>query len=196
MHLGRYGLILVVVYLSTSTLIRGQAINNSRTNSDHQTLTLDRHSIGDHHHHDLITTASGKRMLPGGVDGSVTPELIPDSVAYSLFLSNVAEPLNGTPEQQHRERAKLDRAELSEPDILAMLLILDTFQKQQELLEDSFRSGVSPTTDVDPFRDQLVGITRDAMKTAVSAEGLANIDALIQREKRHMAIYPFPTSHD
>jgi hypothetical protein len=124
-------------------------------------------------------------MLPNGIDGAATPELIPDFVAYSLFFSNAAE-------QQRRERAKLSRAQLSEPDIQAVIPILAAFQQQTQALEDSFRSGVSPATDIDPFRAQLVGIARAAMQTAVSAEGLAKLDAFVQSEKRHI-VYPFPT---
>jgi hypothetical protein len=32
------------------------------------------------HHHTLVVTSPGKAMLPGGIDGSKTPELIPDAV--------------------------------------------------------------------------------------------------------------------
>ena len=131
-------------------------------------------------------------MLAGGVDGAVTPELIPDAAAYSLFLSTAAEPLGATAEQTRRQRAKLGRAQLSEPDLLAMAPILATFQQQQQVLEQSFRAGASPVADVDSLRAQLVANTRAALKSAITPDGLARLDALIQMEKRRMAIYPYP----
>ncbi len=38
------------------------------------------------HQHTLVVTSPGKAMLPGGIDGSKTPELIPDAVAYRVFF--------------------------------------------------------------------------------------------------------------
>jgi hypothetical protein len=45
--------------------------------------------------------------IPGAIDGSKTPELIPDSVAFRMFFEAVSEPPLPTPEQVRRQRAKL-----------------------------------------------------------------------------------------
>ncbi len=176
-----------------SVSANGQSMQQP-TNASEEQVSGQHHSVESaHQHHSLITTASGKKMIAGGIDGAVTPELVPDSVAYNLFFSSVAEPLNGTPAQQSRERAKLARAQLSEADVLAIIPILANFQQSQLAMEQSFKSGAQPPADLDPLRAQLVTASRESMKTALTVEGLARLDALIQVEKRHMAIYPFPT---
>jgi len=146
------------------------------------------------HNHALITTQSGKTMLAGGIDGAVTPELISDSIAYGLFLSAMAEPLNATPEQQRRQRAKLARAQLAEPDLRALLPVLADFQQRNQALEQSFQGGTASTASasLDAQRAELVSAAREWMKMTVTPDGVAKLDSLIQTEKRHMVIYPYP----
>ena len=133
-------------------------------------------------------------MLAGGIDGAVTPELIPDSIAYGLFLHAMAEPVNATPEQQRRQRAKPGRAQLAEADLLALLPILSDFQQRNQDLEQSFQGGTgsSASANLDSKRAELVSAARGWMKMTVTPDGVAKLDNFIQTEKRHMVIYPYP----
>ena len=183
--------IAIVPVLAQNQLARGgdRAATAPQLRSNRQIM----HEMSmDHHHQDLITTKSGKRMLPGGIDGAVTPELVPDAVAYNLFFSAVAEPADASPAQLIRERAKLARAQLSDADVAALIPILADFQQRQRALEQSFQTGASVSTDIDLSRGQLVNAARESMKTAITPDGILRLDALIQVEKRHMAVYPFP----
>ena len=55
-------------------------------------------------------------MLAGGVDGSVNPELIPDSTAYRVFFRALTADAD-----QQRQQAMLSRAKLAPPDLTAAL---------------------------------------------------------------------------
>lgn len=68
------------------------------------------------HNHQLITTASGKKALPGAIDGKVTPQLIPDATAYRVFFRAFTADADPA-----RQQAMLKRANLSAADFAAAL---------------------------------------------------------------------------
>ena len=72
---------------------------------------------GMHHRQDVI-------------DGAKTPDLIPDSTAYRLFLITVSEVSNPTSEQLSRQIAFLKTAGLDEDDINSAIPILAKFKSE------------------------------------------------------------------
>ena len=133
-------------------------------------------------------------MIAGGIDGSVTPELIPDSTAYRLFMNAVAEPAGATPEQIARQRAKLSRAFLSEADLNQVFPIFANYQQQRQNLTQTYQtaSALRTTQAYESQRDAITTATVAQLKAALSADGMTRLEDLIQGEKRHMTIAPFP----
>jgi len=144
--------------------------------------------------HDLVTTLSGVKMLAGGVDGAITPELIPDLVAYRLFMTAVAEAFDATPQQRVRQRAKLARAHLSERDLQQLFVILAAFQARQQQLENSVQASanVRNANEFETQRDSLVSESMADIKTKLSPQGTSSLHELIQAEKCRMTISPLP----
>ena len=136
-------------------------------------------------------------MLAGGIDGSVNPKLIPDSVAYRLFMLAMAEPAVATAEQAQRQKEKLSRFALAEPEFQSFTAILATYLENQRALEAAYakRTDLSSVAQFEQAREALVSQARQQMSGALSPTTLAALDQVIQAEKRHMAIYPMPQMH-
>ncbi len=141
-------------------------------------------------------------LPPGTIDGSKTPQLIPDATAYRLFFTAVSEPITKTAKEAERERVKLLRAQFSPEDLQAAVAIFDGFHQQRQALELRYRKAISTASSSDKAgiernmlaeRDALVADTRDTLASALSTEGLLQLDRLIQREKSNMMMAPFPS---
>jgi hypothetical protein len=129
------------------------------------------------------------------IDGSKTPQLIPDVVAYRLYFVAVSEMPNPTPDQVRRQRAHLGRIGLSDADRDSTARILETFKVQYQALIDDYNNTPevkSGSTALQSAmlarRNTLVQITRDSLKESLSADGMARFDAHVQREKAHMRV--------
>src|ERR1700722_17006536 len=72
-------------------------------------------------------------LVRGGrqvIDGSKTPDLISDSMAFRLVLSGFAEPANPTAEQAARQHRKLANIAKTEADLKAFSTVLAGFQEK------------------------------------------------------------------
>jgi hypothetical protein len=78
-------------------------------------------------------TSHTHESSPGSIiDGSVHPELIPDSTAHRLYFIVVSELPNPTPEQRNRQIAHLRRIGLQNSDIERMIPALENFKTLPE----------------------------------------------------------------
>ena len=148
----------------------------------------------EQHHHMLTTTKSGKTLVSGGVDGSVTPELIPDITAYRLFMNAVAEPTSATTDQMVRQRAKLNPASLSPDDAAQAFQVFASYQQQRKGSASAYQqaSTAEMVQAYNTKRDEITLASMASLRTALSPDGMARLDAYVQRQKRHMTIAPFP----
>ncbi len=132
------------------------------------------------------------------LDGSAHPELISDSTAYRLYLVTVSEEPNATAEARARQNSHLGMIGLQDGDRQQLVTILADFKSQYLALIDRFNQsataalaqGMQP--DQKTFlqqRDDLVQSTRDAIKRALTADGVARFDAHVQGERKRMKIY-------
>lgn len=133
------------------------------------------------------------------IDGSLNPELIPDSTAYRLFFVSVAEGANPAPEEVARHKSHLARIQLKANDGQSLADALRTFKQQYDDLIKNYNGtadgailqGEAP--DYSGFlrqRDALVQTTRDKLKLALSPEALRKLDSFVQGEKLRMKIQP------
>lgn len=142
---------------------------------------------------------SAAGLPPGTIDGSVTPQLITDAVAYRLFLNAACQQPQSTLDEKARQRAILSRAQLSETELAAVVGILAGYQQQMGVIEGSWNAAVAagetPNAATQNFpaqRDAIVTAARAALAASLSAQGMARLDQLIQSEKGHMKVVPYP----
>jgi hypothetical protein len=139
-------------------------------------------------------------LPPGTIDGSVTPELIPDSTASWLFFTAASVKPNRSVNEQARQRALLAGAGLSHEDMIQVATILAEFRDQMTSLEQSYDTAMQAAQashsvaelDFTSQRDAVVSATRTVLAAKLSPGALKRLDRLIQSEKRRMKIVPFP----
>ena len=129
------------------------------------------------------------------IDGSVHPELIPDSVAYRLYFFLIAEKPIPLPNEAKRQHAHLQKAGLSETEIQATSIILANFKTEYTAMIALYNHSpevLRNSNDGLPLflakRDALVQATRDALTAALTPRGMSNLQAQIQKEKATMRV--------
>ena len=142
------------------------------------------------------STSTTPVLPPGTIDGSKTPDLIPDIVAYRLVFVAFSEPPNPTAEQASRQHAKLGSLELSKPDI-------DIFSSELSRFHDRYRQLIAGQTPNTPAtddargafiqaRDAIVSDTVAALESRGSANAIIRFKAFVLSEKKHMTMAPVP----
>jgi hypothetical protein len=156
---------------------------------------------GAGHHHAVVKSTGGKQTLPGGVDGSVTPQLIPDTVAYRMFFQLMSEPANATPHELARQRANLAPAKLSSADLAVVFQVLAGFRVNLLAIQQAFSNAwnaagqSNAAFDGTPFsnqRDELTQATVASLQAQLSPDGMTRLKAYVQAEKKNMTIFPLP----
>ena len=131
------------------------------------------------------------------IDGSQHPELIPDAVAYRLYFVTVSETSNASRAAQQRQLAYLSEVGLKDNDLQWTISILEKFKKKyNDLVAEYNESAVAAekeggTPDYQNFvfqRDELVRVTREDLRSFLTADGIASLDAHVSNEKRHMKL--------
>lgn len=137
------------------------------------------------------------RGLDSMIDGSVHPELIPDSTAYRLYFIVASEMPDAIGEQRTRQLAHLGRVGLQANDLQRLITTLETFKLQYADLIAAYNAEAEALTaagskpDIDKFllqRDGLVEATRDRVKRSLTKKGMALLDAHVQKEKSKMKV--------
>jgi len=131
------------------------------------------------------------------IDGAKTPQSIPDSVAYRLFFDANTQPDQPTAAQVQRQRAKLARTGLSQPDRDALNAEISKFHAAYTTLAGQYKQAVAAAINTGaPLdragfvakRESLIQSTRNNLKAELTADGAARLDAFIQQEKARMKI--------
>jgi hypothetical protein len=133
----------------------------------------------------------------GVIDGSLHPEMIPDSAAYRLYFVAVSPASDAGPDEKARELAHLRQIGLSDPDLDRLMFVLSDFKAQysdmiahyNEVAERDTEIGITP--DRKSFlarRDVLVRMTRDRLQALLSPESVSRLDNHVQHEKRNMRV--------
>lgn len=134
---------------------------------------------------------------PNLIDGVVHPELIPDAVAYRLYLVSLStdSTRSATEAEQTRQRAQLMSTGLAETDQQLFIGILSDFRSKYDALiaehNQSAKAALAhnETTDVHTLLkklDDLVQSTRDTISVRLSAQGAAKLHAFVISEKKNM----------
>lgn len=135
------------------------------------------------HQHNVTT--------PNVIDGAVHPELIPDSIAYRLYLVALSTGPNATQAQVTSQRAHVMRTGLADTDQQMFISILSDFRTKYDVLVADYNAAAKadPTTDVHTLLkklDDLVQSTRDTISVRLSSQGAAKLHAFVVSEKKNM----------
>ena len=131
------------------------------------------------------------------IDGAQHPELIKDATAYRLAFAVLGLTANASANEQTAQILRLQDAGLSDNDLNAALLVLNSFKSQYITLIQTFNNSAHATIEsggtpdlqsFDVTRDALVQATRDELKQVLSLRGMAAFNSFIQREKTRMRV--------
>lgn len=140
-------------------------------------------------------------QLPVLVDGSKTPEAIPDRLAYKHFLLAVAEPEHPSPDESARQAARLAPLALSPSDYSDFVHQLGVFKSQLDdiearrlriesdvSLESSSRE--SALLKLKAEQDSALTSILTALHDVMTADGASRLDRYIREQvKRRIVIY-------
>jgi hypothetical protein len=127
------------------------------------------------------------------IDGAKNPELIPDLVAYRLYLVTVGELPTATTEDVERQKANLAKVDLTEDDAAAVLKVANDFKRQYRALIDDYNAHLDAQS-IDPVafrmfilkRDTLVASAMSSLARNLTHEGFVRFDGHVHSEKSHM----------
>jgi hypothetical protein len=134
---------------------------------------------------------------PKMIDGAVHPELIPDSVAYRLYLVAVSRGQNPTEAEQQSQRAHLMKTGLADTEQQVLISILSDFRVKYDALVSEYNDSAKAAAarnemaDVQTLLkklDDLVQSTRDAIGVRLSSEGAAKLHSFVVSEKKNMKV--------
>lgn len=132
---------------------------------------------------------------PTLIDGAVHPELIPDSIAYRLYLVAVSTGQNPTEAEQKSQRTHIMRTGLVDTDQQLFISILSDFRAKYDALVAEYNDAAkaaaahNETTDVHTLLtriDALVQSTRDTISMRLSSRGAAKLHTFVVSEKKNM----------
>jgi hypothetical protein len=134
---------------------------------------------------------------PKLIDGSAHPELVPDSVAYRLFLVSVSRGQRPTEAEQKHQRAQLMQTGLDDIDQQMFLSVLSDFRVKYDALvaeyNDSAKAALAhnEAANVQVLLnklDALVQSTRAAINVRLTSEGAAQLHSHVLSEKKNMKV--------
>jgi hypothetical protein len=132
-----------------------------------------------------------QHVQPVMIDGSVHPELIPDSIAYRLYLVAVSTRPNPNEAEQALQRVHVMSTGLVDTDQQTFISILSDFKVKYDALVADYNASAKAdtTTDVHTLLkkiDDLVQLTRDTISVRLSPQGAAKLHAFVLSEKKNM----------
>jgi len=164
------GILLSAVMASNAMTRSGTYVTTARTApppTSHGQSTL----AGGHHLH-LADGAAQKPMtvsaseLPLLIDGAVTPEAIPDSLAYRHLLSSTTVPDGASDAQRRRQKLLLDRFGLAPVDRQAYLEVVKSLNEELVNIRDDRKAFEAPAAAITATGRHALGMARERERDA------------------------------
>jgi hypothetical protein len=143
------------------------------------------------------TVSAHNHDLANIIDGSVTPDAIPDMTAYRLYMAMVSRASSATDGEKKQQSAQLAKVGLQRADRDALLAVLVAFNSQYRNLIQSYNDEAKASSsrgdapDQVSFllqRDQIVRSAHDTLKATLSPDGWSRLDAFVKEEKKMMKV--------
>jgi hypothetical protein len=135
--------------------------------------------------------SSSKSLPPGFIDGSKTPVLIPDSLAFRLVFLNLRLPTTADQAAVRRQNSKLNSMGLTDADATAMKGLLNQFDVEYTAWQSSAPNATVATQSVvDAQANAIVQRMRDALIRTLAPDGVAKVFVYVQQAKSRMLVRP------
>jgi hypothetical protein len=129
-------------------------------------------------------------FLPLTVDGSKTPELVPDRLAYYHFIIANAQRAAPTANDIRRREIRLGRLGLQKVDHLALVAALSGVQDALDRAEALGRGSSPDHAAAKAQKDAVLEATQARLESVLTADGTSRLDAFVQNHvKRGVKIY-------
>ncbi|MGO9093988.1 MAG: hypothetical protein ACLQGV_02100 [Bryobacteraceae bacterium] len=148
------------------------------------------------------SSSGATAQLPVLVDGSKTPDQIPDALAYQHYFMAVAAHPSPSAQEQSRQDAQLLPLQLSAADQQALILRLASFRTQLDQLENNLANSANatpapstPSQLASPNAQQaaLATAALAGLRQSLTPDGASRLDQYVQtRVKAHIVIYGTP----
>ena len=138
-----------------------------------------------------IATEAVWQDLPGTIDGSVSPHLIPDDVAYSLFFNFVAG--RGTEKEKDSLKSYLQQVQLGDIDLEALISVSQEYQnalnnidtQQSALARANHQSMSNIETQLKEFKQRKLALVNEGVESLPDRLGRAGAENV----RRHVMDY-------
>lgn len=149
------------------------------------------------HVHSMAQPGS-TNQLPVLVDGSKTPDQIPDSLAYQQFFAAVSAHPSPSAQELARQNAQLLPLSLSPADQQNLVQALAAFRTGLDPIEAALLAQPTPAQ-VASLRQQkatLLANTMTTVSSSLTAAGFATLDQYVKTHvKQHIIIYGGAMQH-
>ena len=152
---------------------------------------------GSSHRLDSVRRAHHSQQTLQVIHGSETPELIPDVLAYRLFLDANVQPENPTPADLAKQHARLARIGLAGVEETLLNEEISKFHNAHVSLAVAYKQafdqsratgGIVDGVGFNARREALVLGTQQELKSILSTDGFSHLDKFIQGQKARMTI--------
>ncbi|SRR6266851_3652320 len=184
------------IFLGLAVISTAAFVAAPKGNTEHSTSSITAPKDG---------TAQAATLLqdpPGTIDGAITPELIPDDVAYSLFFNFLAG--RGTEKEKNSLRAYMQQVQLGDIDLEALISTSQEYQNalnnidtQQSALaranHQDLRGIETQLNELQQRRLVLLNEKVQSLPNRLGKTGAANIQRhVMEYIKRKVKIIPGP----
>lgn len=135
----------------------------------------------------LCQTHPGSPNLPPGtIDGSKTPELVPDRVAFRLVLLSLLVPARADEKHFKKQQVIFERMGLSNADRSTFLEVLTVFESgYSAAMASKAATGIKP----DPQIWSVVQSARDTLQSRLTTEGNTKFIQFVTNAKKRMIVH-------
>jgi hypothetical protein len=133
-----------------------------------------------------------QNLPPGFVNGSKTPELIPDTAAYRLVFLSLTVPPSADAKTQSRQTALIAQAGLSEADATTLKNAKAAFAGDYSAWQASARAAGSTATtaQISSQVTALVQRYQSLLVATLSTDGATKLSQFVQSAKARMVVRP------
>jgi hypothetical protein len=132
------------------------------------------------------------------VDGSKTPDQIPDNLAYHHFFASVSAHPSPTAQGLGRQSAQLLPLNLSAADQQNLVQALAVFRAGLDPIEAALLAQPTPSQAASLMqqKDSLLASTMAAISSSLTSDGFGKLDQYVKTHvKQHIVIYGGTMSH-
>ncbi len=128
------------------------------------------------------------------VYGAKNPELIPDNIAYRLYLFSLTVPANASEHERQAQAGRLATLNLTVPEDSQVLNILADFRSRYDAWIARWNAEAQQQQEhFDPtlvlqVREDIVADAQRALQSSLTVDRLIRFTRQVQQEKRHMRI--------